>query len=307
MTSSDAAPASRPDKLDSVALCAAFAGDASFETTKLTADEIAQVKSVTPRGTLIYVAQIPSKPMVDQLETAKGLHAAGFDPVPHLAARNFESAAAMEEHLKRLVGEAGVRRALVIAGDRTDAAGPLPDALSIIKTGVLQKHGLVEIGISGYPDGHPRIPDAQLEQAMVDKLAAAKDARLPVRIVTQFTMSTDPVLDLIARLRQRGITNLVSIGLAGPTSMTTLLKFARVCGVKASTSGLVRNIGLVKNLIGASTADPIVRAIAERRHELGDINPHFFSFGGLPATARWVTAVAAGRINLTAEGFEVAK
>ena len=89
--------------------------------------------------------------------------------------------------------------------------------------------------------------------------------------------------------------------------MTTLLKFARVCGVKASTSGLVRNIGLVKNLIGASTADPIVRAIAERRHELGDINPHFFSFGGLPATARWVTSVAAGRINLTAEGFEVAK
>lgn len=307
MTSSDAAPASRPNKLDSIALCASFASDASFETTKLTADEIAQVKSVTPRGTLIYVAQIPSKPMVDQLETAKGLHAAGFDPVPHLAARNFASSAAMEEHLQRLVAEAGVRRVLVIAGDRTDAAGPLPDALSIIKTGALQRHGIVEIGISGYPDGHPRISDAQLEQAMVDKLSAAKDAGLPVRIVTQFTMSTDPVVDLITRLRQRGINNLVSIGLAGPTSMTTLLKFARVCGVKASTSGLVRNIGLVKNLIGASTADPIVRAIAERRHELGDINPHFFSFGGLPATARWVTSVAAGRIKLTAEGFEVAK
>src|SRR4029078_10089289 len=96
MTSSDAAPASRPDKLDSAALCAAFAGDASFEATKLTADEIAQVESGTPRGTVIYVAQSPSKPMVDQLETAKGLHAAGFDPVPHLAARNFASASRME-------------------------------------------------------------------------------------------------------------------------------------------------------------------------------------------------------------------
>jgi methylenetetrahydrofolate reductase (NADPH) len=306
MTSPDAAPASRPNVLaDSGALCASFARDASFETTKLTADEIAQVKSVTPPGTLIYVAAIPSKPLNDQLDTARGLHQAGFDPVPHLAARNFASPAAMEEHLRRLVAEAGVRRALVIAGDRADAAGSLPDALSIIKTGALQRAGLVEIGISGYPDGHSRISDAELDQAMVDKLAAAKDAGLPVRIVTQFTMSTGPVLDLIAKLRQRGISNLISIGLAGPTSMTTLLKFARVCGVKASTSGLVRNIGLVKNLIGASTADPIVRAIAERRHELGDINPHFFSFGGLPATARWVTNVAAGRINLTAEGFEV--
>src|SRR5262249_31332827 len=160
-------PASRPTKLaDSVALCASFASDASFETTKLTADEIAQVKSVTPRGTLIYVAAIPSKPLTDQLDTAKGLHAAGFDPVPHLAARNFASAAAMEDHLKRLVAEAGVRRALVIAGDRADAAGSLPDGLSIIKTGALQKNGIIEIGISGYPDGHPRISEAALEQAM---------------------------------------------------------------------------------------------------------------------------------------------
>src|SRR4051812_46708710 len=116
MTSPDAAPASRPDKLaDSVALCASFASDASFETTKLSAEEIAQVKSVTPPGSLIYVAAIPSKPLTDQFETARGLHQAGFDPVPHLAARNFGSPAAMEEHLHRLVAEAGVRRALVIA------------------------------------------------------------------------------------------------------------------------------------------------------------------------------------------------
>jgi methylenetetrahydrofolate reductase (NADPH) len=307
MTSPDAEPTPRASDLaDPVARVAAFAQDASFETTKLTADEIAQVKSATPSGKLIYVASIPSKPLGDQIDTAKGLHEAGFEVVPHLAARNFESEGAMEDHLRRLVAEAGVRRALVIAGDRPTAVGPLPDALAIIKTGALQRHGIVEIGISGYPDGHPRISEADLDRAMADKLAAAERAGLRVRIVTQFTMSTEPVVDLIARLRQRGINNLVSIGLAGPTSMTTLLKFARVCGVKASTSGLMRNIGLVKNLIGASTADPIVRALAERRGELGDINPHFFSFGGLPATTRWVTGVAAKRITLTAEGFEVA-
>ena len=128
-----------------------------------------------------------------------------------------------------------------------------------------------------------------------------------MRIVTQFTMSTEPVVTLVKRLRARGIHNNVSVGLAGPTSMTTLLKFARVCGVKASTQGLARNIGLVKNLLGASTADPIVRALADMRDELGDITPHFFSFGGLPATARWACAAGTGRITLTKDGFEVPK
>ena len=68
----------------------------------------------------------------------------------------------METHLRRLVDEAGVQRALVIAGDRADPAGTLSDALAAIKSGVLQRCGLVEIGISGYPDGHPRMTDAQL-------------------------------------------------------------------------------------------------------------------------------------------------
>jgi methylenetetrahydrofolate reductase (NADPH) len=308
MTPPDAAPVPSTDSLPAaVARIAAFAQTASFETTRLTADELEQVRQATPRTCPIYVSAIPSKPLSDQIDVARSVHDTGFEAVPHLAARNFLSVEALDDHLRQLVAQAGVRRTLVIAGDRPDPAGPLPDALAIIKSGVLQGNGIKEIGISGYPDGHPRISDGDLERAMTNKLAAAETAGLRVRIVTQFTMSTEPVVELVTRLRRRGINNNVSIGLAGPTSMTTLLKFARVCGVKASTQGLARNIGLVKNLIGASTADPIVRALAQMHDQLGDITPHFFSFGGLPATTRWACAAAAGRITLTKDGFEVVK
>ncbi len=292
---------------DPVGRIAAFTRKASFETTRLTADDLEQVKRSTPAGCVIFVSAIPSRPLAEQIETARSLRSAGYEPVPHLAARNFESREAMDEHLRRLVEAAKVRQVLVIAGDRPTPAGPLPDALAVIESGALQRHGITEIGISGYPDGHPRISEGDLERALTDKLAAAARAGLAVRIVTQFTMSIEPVVALVTRLRQRGIDNPVNIGLAGPTSMTTLLKFARVCGVKASTQGLARNIGLVKNLIGASTADPIVRALADMQDRLGEISPHFFSFGGLPATTRWAGAAASGRITLTKEGFEVAK
>jgi hypothetical protein len=49
-----------------------------------------------------------------------------------------------------------------------------------------------------------------------------------------------------------------------------------------------------------------VRTLADT-DDLGEINPHFFSFGGLPATVRWVDAAAHGRIKLNAEGFDILK
>jgi len=44
---------------------------------------------------------------------------------------------------------------------------------------------------------------------------------------------------------------------------------------------------------------------AEARADLGDVAPHFFSFGGLARTSRWAQAVAERRITLEGEGFRV--
>jgi methylenetetrahydrofolate reductase (NADPH) len=283
-----------------------FCRTASFETTHLTPAQLDEVKAMAIPGTAVYVAAIPSRPLSEQIETSAGLRERGFEPIPHLAARNFESAAAMETQLRQLVDKAGVTRALMIAGDRPEPAGTLPDALSGITSGVLQRCGIKEVGISGYPDGHPRITEAQLAAAMKDKFAAARDAGLKVRIVTQFSMSTQPFIDLLKRLRGDGINVPIGVGIAGPASMKTLLRFAAICGVKVSAQSAVRNVGLLKNLVSGSTSDPIVRALAVS-NGFGDIYPHFFSFGGLPATVRWVMAAANGHIKLTKDGFESLK
>ena len=41
-----------------------------------------------------------------------------------------------------------------------------------------------------------------------------------------------------------------------------------------------------------SAPDAIIRALAQARPELGEVAPHFFTFGGLGATARWASAAA---------------
>ena len=200
-----------------------------------------------------------------------------------------------------------MRRLLVIAGDRAEPAGPFRGALEAIDSGLIARSGISEIGISGYPDGHPRIADHELDRLLAAKLEAAAQTGLRAVIVTQFCLDAAPILAWVKRLRAHGIDHPVRIGLAGPTSLTTLMRYARRCGVRASTQGLARNAGLMKHLLGASAPDGIIRALIEanRDGELGDIAPHLFSFGGIGATARWAASVAAGRIRLDREGFAV--
>lgn len=291
---------------ETVAEIAAFMRGGSLEATRPGANDIAALEAAAAPGTQIYLSAVPTRPQEEVVAQAAAVRAAGLEPVPHLAVRNFANADALKRFVARLTGEAGVRRLLVIAGDRADPAGPFLGALEAIDSGMIS-HGIEAIGISGYPDGHPRIAAHELDRLLAAKIEAAEATGLKVDIVTQFCLDAAPILAWIRRLRDHGIDHPVRVGLAGPTSLTTLMRYARRCGVRASTQGLARNAGLMKRLLGSAAPDGIVRALvdANRDGELGEISPHLFSFGGIGATARWAANAAAGRIRLDREGFAV--
>ena len=292
---------------EGVAAMATFMRGCSLEATRPGAQDVDALKAAVPPGTRIYLSAVPARPQDEVIAQAVLVRAAGLEPVPHLGVRNFASAAALGNFLDRLTGEAGVCRLLVIAGDRDSPAGPFHGALEAIDSGLISRRGIVEVGIAGYPDGHPRIADHELERVLAAKLEAAEQTGLSVHITTQFCLDAAPIIGWLRRLRAHGIDHPVRVGLAGPTSLSTLIRYAKRCGVRASTQGLARNAGLIKHLLGASAPDGIVRALVEanRDGELGDIAPHLFSFGGIGATARWAGAAAAGRITLDREGFSV--
>jgi methylenetetrahydrofolate reductase (NADPH) len=287
-----------------IARIADFVRHASFEATRPSQVEIDAVTAAAAPATPIYVSALPSRPPAEQIAVAKSLRAHGFEPVPHLAARNFANAMALDDYLARLAEEAGVRRLLVIGGDRDAPAGAFHHAIEVIESGLPQSHGIREIGIAGYPEGHPRVAPDAIDRALAAKIEAAAATGLSVHIVTQFAFSAEPILAWIARLRERGIEQPIRIGIAGPASVATLLRFAAICGVAASARALARNAGLAKHLFGTTAPDAVIRALAAA--QLGDIAPHFFTFGGLGSTARWAAAVAGGHIALDqAGGFRV--
>jgi len=281
-----------------VARIAAFMAGFSIEATRPSDADIAAL-AVLKRGTRIFLSAVPNRPAEESLAAAIRVRAAGFEPVPHVAVRNFASVGALDDFLARLNGGAAVDSALVIAGDRAEC-GPFRRALDAIDSGALRRRGIRTIGIAGYPEGHPRISDEELNRAMAEKIAAAEAIGLAVEIVTQFSFDARAIIDFIARLRAFGFEHRLRIGLAGPTSLTSLMRYASRCGVRASTQALARRAGLMRQMFAMTTPDDLVRSLADAAP--ANVVPHFFSFGGIPATGRWARTVADGHVALEPDG-----
>jgi methylenetetrahydrofolate reductase (NADPH) len=270
---------------------AGFARRFSIEATRPGAAEIAALAEILPRATPVYFSAVPTITPHEIVTAAASLRRVGLEPVVHIAARRIRAAADLHDLLGRLRGEADVRRLLVIGGD-VDTPGPFSDALAVIQRGGLREAGIDEIGIGAYPEDHPRIAAERLEAALDQKLAAAAAQDLRVHIVSQFSFSSERILAWLKQLRACSITHPVKIGMAGPTSVPALLRYARRCGVAASLRGLMSGAG--GRLIGHVGPDRIIEALCAASG-LGDAAPHYFSFGGTVETARYACEASTGR------------
>ncbi len=232
------------------------------------------------------------------------LRQAGFDPIPHVGARYFENQAALDDTLARLVGEAGVDKILCIAGDLDRAAGPFAASTDVIATGLLPKHGIKRVGIAGYPEGHGKIALPVLAEHMAKKLELLAQQNIAALIVSQFCFEAAPILDFLTRVRERGVTAPVRVGLAGPASVTTLAKFALRCGVGNSMRALTSGRGVTRLLTEAGP-EGVVAALAQAHRDFEHL--HFYTFGGVSKAADWLNAVRAGNFDLTKDesGFRI--
>ena len=236
--------------------------------------------------TTIFVAHPPSASCDDVVAACVRLHRAGFNPIPHVAARRLASLIAASDFLERAAGEAGIAEALVIGGDPDWPAGPFRDAASLLESGVLECHGLDRVGFAAYPEGHPLVTAQALEAAIGAKLALARRHGLAPSLVTQFGFEAAPILTWIAALRARGIDCPVRIGVAGPASVATLARFAVRCGIGASMRALARGHTAFARILSEAGPDGLIGALVAGEDARAPIDGlHVFTFGGVRRTA----------------------
>ncbi|HEV7632381.1 MAG TPA: methylenetetrahydrofolate reductase [Steroidobacteraceae bacterium] len=282
---------------------------ASVEMTCKDVKDLAEVAQLLPAGSDIFIALFPNQTWDDSIEASKAVKAVGLNPVPHIPARRVKDRAEVATIGRRLAGEAGVTRLLLIAGDMPSPEGAFDSTIGVLETGEFTAAGIRDICMAGHPEGHAHMNVAQLRQYEARKVELSKSQGFNLTFVTQVCFEAEPMIEWEKVLRASGITNPVRPGLAGPASITTLLRYAKICGAGASIRALTSGkAGLVGKLLGDSGPEIPARKLARAQGtgETKFAGAHFFAFGGFLKTCKWVSAVQAGRFVLDgAESFSV--
>jgi methylenetetrahydrofolate reductase (NADPH) len=281
----------RPAAERAASIAAELVSGGSLEMGAHRPQDAREIAALLPAGTPVYVNHLPRHRLLETLPTLVAVREAGLEPVPHIAARRIKDRAELQTFLTRAVGDAGVRKALILGGDEPEALGAYADGAALIREGLLAASGLREIGLPGYPEGHPRIPRAALERAFVEKLSLAAEQGLGTYVVTQFSFAPARIVEYCAGLARSAPSVPVYVGLAGPTNPLALLRFAQRCGVSASLRALrTQGMDAVRLVTHTDPADQLA-ALAHYCAVHADCNVvgvHLFTFGGVTSSAAWM-------------------
>jgi methylenetetrahydrofolate reductase (NADPH) len=249
------------------------------------------VAAVLPAGTCVYIPSLPGLPLSRTLEAIAAIRDVGLDPVPHVSARRILKRDEFRDFLARAASQYGVHRVLLLGGDEPRPKGPFADSIQILEEKLLADCGVREIGIAGYPEGHPRIPLNAIEKALTRKLELAAAQSIGVYVLTQFSFAPARVVEYCATLARVQPDLPVYVGIAGPTDPAALLRYAQRCGVSVSLRAL-RNLGtgiaqLVTNTDPHDQLVSIARYTSSREPS-NVVGVHLYSFGGAVRTATWM-------------------
>ncbi|MBO0765402.1 MAG: methylenetetrahydrofolate reductase [Hyphomicrobiaceae bacterium] len=274
-------------------VAAELAACGSLETGVNAGEDARRIAGLLPAGTPVLINHPPKRALGAALDTLVALRRAGLEPVPHLAARHISERAEARDFLEKAVRRAGIGKVLLIAGDRAEPAGPYADSAALLAEGFFAGSGLTQVGFAGYPEGHPQIPTAALDEALARKLELAVRHGLKAYLVTQFGFATNRIVTYCAHVARRAPGVPVYVGLAGPTRPMVLLRYAERCGVSAALRALhAEGVKAVRLFTHVDPTDQLmVLAGHIRSGSAGNVvGVHLFSFSGVVRTAQWMNA-----------------
>ena len=259
-------------------------GNARYEVLP-TATTEDKVLTHVPRDRTITVTASPGKGLEATLDLAERLTGHGYVVVPHLAARMISGRSELGEIADRLTGK-GITRVFVPGGD-AEPAGTYLDALGVLEDLTALGRPFAEVGITGYPETHPTIADDLTVQSMWDKRHHA------THIVSNLTFDPAVIRDWLLRLRARGVTTPLLLGIPGPVERAKLVAMATRIGVGESTRFLVKHRGTFARLAspGGFTGERFLEKCAPAVGEPGAKveGLHVFTFNQIAETEAWRT------------------
>lgn len=207
-------------------------------------------KAVAPSSSgSLSITCLPKHGVDATLKVATELAHDGYRVVPHLAAKGLSS----RERLRRVLEEcadAGVTELFAVGGDAGAPAGPYRDGEALLRDIAELGDGRFTVGVAGYPEGHPGIPDQLLLESLRRKQEHAN------RVVTQMCFSAERIGGYVAGLRREGVELPIRAGVAGAVPTARLMTLAAKIGVGSSLRFLSGKASLARHLLPGNRYAP---------------------------------------------------
>jgi methylenetetrahydrofolate reductase (NADH) len=238
-----------------------------------------------PAGSTVTVTASPAKGLEPTLDLAVRLAGHGYRVVPHIAARSVAGDAHLAGVVERLTA-AGIDDVFVPGGDAPHPAGGFDAALPLLERLAEMGAPFRQVGITGYPERHPKISDDVTIQAMWDK------RRFATYIVSNVCFDPVRLGTWIRRIRARGITLPLYAGLAAPAERAKLLKMAAAAGASESARFVTRHPGWILRFWlprGYSPSRFLDRSSAVLADPAAGVaGLHIFTFNQLQQCSQWL-------------------
>jgi methylenetetrahydrofolate reductase (NADPH) len=244
-------------------------------------DALDRAEALPPRSATTVTAS-PSHGIEATISLCEALIAGGHDATPHLAAHMFRD----RPHLKGVLDrcrQVRMSSAFVIGGDAKDR-GELHDGLALLRAMEELGNPFTSVGVAGYPEGHPAIPEEQLINALLAKQEHA------THVTTQMTFDGDAISSWIGRIRHAGVTLPVHVGVPGAVKIRRLVRIAARIGVGGSLRYLRKNRQLLHLIFRRTfTADQLLRSLGPTLTdpEANITGLHVFTFNQVEETLAW--------------------
>lgn len=236
-----------------------------------------------PEGSVVSITASPQKGMEATIDLTLELADRGFDAIPHISARLTEDRAELEDILKRL-DDAAIHKAFVVGGD-VEEHGEFVDGLALLIAMEQIGHGLTEIGVPGYPEGHHIVDVPTITKALEDKLPYAS------YVTSQMCFTPNAIQEWVKGLRESGIGLGVYIGIPGVAELTKLISLSLRIGVGPSARFLSKNKSLAGRLVrpGGYSPDDLVLGLAPTLADpaANVLGFHVYTFNRIETTEQW--------------------
>lgn len=228
-----------------------------------------------------------SEGYLQTIDVVSRLSAAGYNAVPHIPARSFDTADHASEVLGRYV-DAGVTEVFVVAGNAEKPHGPFAGALDLLRLIADGDYNFSAIGVAAYPEGHPD-PDFDFYNGLREKSEFADYC------VTQVCFDAAAIIALQERITREGITLPMHVGVPGVLAQKELLRLSRWMGIGSSMKFLMKQRKLATKLLRPTEYNPgdlindLLPSVADPESTIAGL--HLNTFNQVARTREWIAGM----------------